>query len=309
MTTERLDGSGIVCRHCKAELYFVGGFWQAAQIPKKGGRYCKVRDGRHEPAPAEQPRREPVYYLGRYVPMGESVAASPCPICGSSKPHIVCENRASPAEGPRWVKQLYESLGPWLHHRIGCPNPLIDELGCNCGLHDKLREVAAQPSLDAAKVEDVITKILVLLTRSDVVDLAEELRVILRPYFPQVSPDPGEEFKLKQGFESEVMPTDRETRSSNGFSATSASSITPGLAREATEGRRMPDFTTLNGSIEALEDAAAMLREKEGSTGFDVSVALIIERAVQSLKSVDPAPAPEGAVPPDNVTEKSPFAD
>lgn len=48
-----------------------------------------------------------------------------------------------------------------------------------------------------------------------------------------------------------------------------------------------PDFKTVNSAIEALTDSAQLLREKEGSAGFDASVVLIIERAIQALKSVE----------------------
>lgn len=48
-----------------------------------------------------------------------------------------------------------------------------------------------------------------------------------------------------------------------------------------------PDFKTVNSAIEVLTDSAQFLREKEGSTGFDASVALIIEWAIQALKSIE----------------------
>ena len=58
------------------------------------------------------------------------------------------------------------------------------------------------------------------------------------------------------------------------------------------------DFATVNGTLEILTDAAELLKEKDGSTGFDGSVALLIEQAMQRLKSIDPAPAQPLRTPP-----------
>lgn len=52
------------------------------------------------------------------------------------------------------------------------------------------------------------------------------------------------------------------------------------------------DFKTVNDCIEALNDAAELLKERHGSTGFDASVALIIEQTIQRLKSIETEAAP-----------------
>lgn len=52
------------------------------------------------------------------------------------------------------------------------------------------------------------------------------------------------------------------------------------------------DFKTVNDCIEALNDAAELLKERHGSTGLDQSVALIIEQTIQRLKSIETEAAP-----------------
>lgn len=45
---------------------------------------------------------------------------------------------------------------------------------------------------------------------------------------------------------------------------------------------------TVDEIIASLRDASELLRERHGSTGFDASIALILERAEQMLKSIAP---------------------
>lgn len=53
-----------------------------------------------------------------------------------------------------------------------------------------------------------------------------------------------------------------------------------------------PDFNTVNAAIETLDDAAELLKERTDSTGFDQSVALLIEQTIQKLKSIETKAAP-----------------
>lgn len=57
-------------------------------------------------------------------------------------------------------------------------------------------------------------------------------------------------------------------------------------------GQGWADFKTIDRAISDLGELAGMLREKHNSTGFDGSIALRLEQISQTLKSVEPLPAP-----------------
>lgn len=116
------------------------------------------------------------------------VAASPCPICGSSKPHMVCENRAavSPAEGPcpEYPWTWNDVLEVWVCKKCKLIPPLDSKCCPYC---------ATQPVL-GAKVEEIARKVcselyLCFGTRHLIVSQLLEksnrelVVAILRPYF------------------------------------------------------------------------------------------------------------------------------
>lgn len=168
---------------------------------------------------------------------------------------------------------------------------------------------AAQPvAANPPKVEEIawqfIAHVFPSMDRDQAQKYIKQGAAILRSLFPVSQPPTFECGAQKANQGSSDYPQDCDwpfcgcdPKANKVLEAIEESKPPDELKRSGTVGQT-PDFKTINRAIEYLSDAAEMLREKIGSTGFDASVALLIEWSLQMLKCVAPVSG-NGTEPPE----------